>query len=93
MSPEITLEKMKECLIPVALIDPTNNEYIKLISDVEKIIADKKAKADEEFSYQSQIEALKKFSKKRKRFKLMVFHIRPSKPIRQLSLLNATRSR
>lgn len=64
LSPEVTLDKMKECLIPVALIDPTNNEYIKLITDVEQIVADKKAKADAELSYQSQVEALKKLFEK-----------------------------
>jgi hypothetical protein len=64
VSPEITLDKMKECLVPVALIDPTNNEYIKLITDVEQIVADKKAKADAELSYQSQVEALKKLFEK-----------------------------
>ncbi len=64
LSPEITVDKMKECLVPVALIDPTNNEYIKLITDVEQIVADKKAKADAELSYQSQVEALKKLFEK-----------------------------
>ena len=58
ISPEITIDKMKECLAPVALIDPTNNEYIKLITEVEKINSDKKVKADEELSYQSQVKAL-----------------------------------
>ena len=59
----------------VALIDPTNNEYIQLISDVEKIIANKKAKADEVLNYQSQIESLKKIFEKgekiRTRYKCM----------------------
>ncbi len=55
---EITIDKMKECLVPVAFIDPTNNEYIKLLSEVEKIVLDKQAKIDEETMRQSQIKSL-----------------------------------
>jgi hypothetical protein len=58
INPEVTIDKMKDCLSPVALIDPTNNEYIKLIGDVEKIVNSKKTKAEEELTYQSQIKSL-----------------------------------
>jgi pSer/pThr/pTyr-binding forkhead associated (FHA) protein len=64
LSPEITLDQMKECLVPVALIDPTNNEYIKLITEVEKIISAKKSKADDQLNYQSQVESLEKLFEK-----------------------------
>ena len=33
----ITVEKMRLCLAPIALIDPTNNEYTRLMSEAEKI--------------------------------------------------------
>ena len=36
----ITVEKMRECLSPIAQIDPTNNEYTRLMSEAEKIISD-----------------------------------------------------
>ena len=33
----ITVEKMRLCLAPIALIDPTNNEYTRLMSEAERI--------------------------------------------------------
>jgi FHA domain len=58
LGPDVDLAKMKECLAPIALIDPTNNDYIKLLGEAEKIISDKKMKADEELNYQSQVKGL-----------------------------------
>jgi pSer/pThr/pTyr-binding forkhead associated (FHA) protein len=54
----VTIDKMKECLIPVALIDPTNNQYIQLLTEVEKIESDKQAKVDAEILRQSQMKSL-----------------------------------
>ena len=36
----ITVEKMRDCLAPIAQIDPTNNEYTRLMAEAEKIISD-----------------------------------------------------
>ncbi len=58
LGPNVTIDIMKECLAPIALIDPTNSEYIKLISEAEKVESAKKAKADQELTYQSQVMAL-----------------------------------
>lgn len=64
---DITIEKMKECLIPIALIDPTNNQYITLIGEAEKIEAEKRRKADDQLAQESQIKALEDlFSKAEK---------------------------
>jgi tetratricopeptide (TPR) repeat protein len=49
---QITIEKMRDCLAPIAQIDPTNNEYTRLMAEAEKIISDMaleaQRKADEE---------------------------------------------
>ncbi len=58
VGPDVDIEKMRACLAPIALIDPTNNEYIKLIGEAEKVVNDKKMKADEELNYQSQVKGL-----------------------------------
>ncbi len=58
IGPDVDVEKMRACLAPIALIDPTNNEYIKLIGEAEKVVNDKKMKADEELNYQSQVKGL-----------------------------------
>lgn len=55
---DTSIDKLRECLAPIALIDPTNNEYLKLIGEVEKIANEKKSKADEELTFQSQAKAL-----------------------------------
>lgn len=36
----ITVEKMRLCLAPIALIDPTNNEYTRLMTEAERIFTE-----------------------------------------------------
>jgi len=58
VNPELTIEKMKECLAPIALIDPTNSQYITLMGEAERIESDKRRKADDQLAHESQIKAL-----------------------------------
>ncbi len=57
---DINIDKIKECLVPIASIDPTNSEYVRILSKAEKLDTDKKIKQAEQRSYGEQVEQLKK---------------------------------
>src|SRR3989338_144780 len=60
ISPSVDMDKLKECLIPIATIDPSNADYIRLTSTAEKLIMDRKLKEAEQQTYEEQVEQLQK---------------------------------
>lgn len=64
LTPQVTVDEMSTCLTPIAAIDPTNVEYVRLSSAAEKIATDRKAKEDAAKEYQAQIDDLKSLFKK-----------------------------
>ncbi|MBC7466257.1 MAG: FHA domain-containing protein [Bdellovibrio sp.] len=59
IGPTVDLDKIKECLSPIAAIDPNNPDYVRLVSAAEKIVTDKLLKQAEAKSYSEQVKALK----------------------------------
>lgn len=60
LGPDILVDQIKECLIPIASIDPTNADYVRIVSAAEKLETDKKIKQSEQRSYAEQVDQLKK---------------------------------
>lgn len=63
VGPNVEMDPLKECLMPIATIDPNNADYVRLIAAAEKIITDKKLKEVEEKSYAEQVAQLKELFK------------------------------
>ena len=59
IGPNVIMDTVKECMSPVVLIDPTNNDYIKLLEQAQKIIDDKNFKEQQEQNYLAQVKSLK----------------------------------
>ncbi len=60
LGPDVSVDQVKECLIPIASIDPTNADYVRIVSAAEKLETDKKIKQSEQRSYAEQVDQLKK---------------------------------
>lgn len=60
LTPDATATAMGECLAPVVAIDPNDSEYLRLMSEAEKIESDRAQKAREEKDYEAQVAELKK---------------------------------
>lgn len=58
IGPKITKDEMSQCLIPVAEFDPQNNDYIRLMSEAEKIEQDRQQKELEAKNYEQQVKNL-----------------------------------
>ncbi len=56
----VDVDKVRECLMPISAIDPSNSEYIRIISDAEKIVNENRIKESEKKTLQEQIDELKK---------------------------------
>ena len=59
IGPLVEIDKVKECLFPIAAIDPNNPDYVRIVSAAEKIVTDKLLKQAETKSYAEQVKALK----------------------------------
>ncbi len=59
LGPLVEVDKIKECLVPIATIDPSNTDYVRLVSAAEKFEMDRKIKQSEQKSYAEQVEQLK----------------------------------
>ncbi len=59
LGPQVEVDKIKECLVPIASIDPSNTDYVRLVSAAEKFEMDRKIKQSEQKSYAEQVELLK----------------------------------
>lgn len=59
ISPNVDVDKVKECLAPIAAIDPNNADYVRIVSAAEKIVVDRKIKESDEKSYSDQVKVLK----------------------------------
>lgn len=64
LNAKITAEQMRECLAPMAAIDPSSPDYIRLISEAETIEKDRQAKELQTKSREEEIALLKDDFKK-----------------------------
>ncbi len=55
---DVNMDDLKLCMAPVVEVDPTNPEYEKLVAEAQKILDEKRLKADQELNYQSQVKSL-----------------------------------
>lgn len=59
IGPNVEIDPVKECLFPIATIDPNNPDYIRIIAAAEKIVTDRKIKESEAKSYDEQVAQMK----------------------------------
>jgi pSer/pThr/pTyr-binding forkhead associated (FHA) protein len=62
--PNITVDKMSECLVPIAQINVTAEPYVQLMAEAEKIQKDREMKAAQAKSNEEQIQELVELFKK-----------------------------
>lgn len=60
LTPAVDDDKIRECLMPISAIDPSNSEYIRITAEAEKIINDRRIKEAEKKTKEEQIDQLKK---------------------------------
>lgn len=60
LTPKVDVDKVRECLMPISAIDPSNADYIRIIADAEKIVNESRIKEAEKKTLQEQIDELKK---------------------------------
>lgn len=60
ITPKVTTAEMSQCLAPVAAFDPSNNDYVRLMAETEKLEKDRDQKEDEAKNYAKQVENLNK---------------------------------
>lgn len=59
ITPEVTKFQIEECLAPITVINPDHPDRLRLIADVDKIVADRTAIEEREKLKQTQIESLR----------------------------------
>lgn len=64
ITPKVEMDVIKQCLFPIAAIDPTNSEYVRIVADAEKVITDRKIKESDAKSLADQAIQLKEMFKK-----------------------------
>lgn len=64
LTPEITVEKMSDCLAPIAQIDATSAEYVRLSAEAERLQRERELKAEQKKALQDQVEELVSVFKK-----------------------------
>ncbi|MFZ3228799.1 MAG: FHA domain-containing protein [Pseudobdellovibrio sp.] len=60
IGPNVELDPIRECLFPIAAIDPSYPDYVRIINAAEKIVTDRKIKESDIKNIADQAEQLKK---------------------------------
>jgi len=63
LGPNVEVDPIKECLFPIAAIDPNNPDYVRITSAAEQIVTNRKLKEAEKKSYDEQVAQLNELFK------------------------------
>ncbi len=58
LTPAVSVEQMSECLAPIAQIDATSPEYVRLSAEAEKLQRERELKAEQKKAFEGQVEEL-----------------------------------
>ncbi len=84
LTPKVTTDQMNECLAPIAVIDPTHPEYVRLSAATEKIVSERRDKELEEQNRTVRIAELKDLFAKAEKNQAAGFAFRAMKQYKEV---------
>ncbi len=60
LTAQVDPDKVRDCLIPISTIDPSNSEYIRIIAEAEKIVNERRIKESAKKTQEELVEQLQK---------------------------------